>query len=112
MAGRPRGSSARTSAAREQEMIAMAMDLTEQQLHDGTISSQNLNLLVKSGLGRERLERQRLEQENIKLRAQVEQIKAASQSDELLNKVLSVMRVYSGQVDPNVDNDEDSYRTM
>ena len=109
MAGRPRGSSARTSAAREQEMIAMAMDLTERQLHDGTISSQNLNLLVKSGLGRERLERQRLEQENIKLRAQVEQIKAASQSDELLNKVLDAMRVYSGQADPNDNHDEDSY---
>lgn len=109
MAGRPRGSSARTSAAREQEMIAMAMDLTERQLQDGTISSQNLNLLVKSGLGRERLERQRLEQENIKLRAQVEQIKAASQSDELLNKVLDAMRVYSGQADPNDNYDEDSY---
>lgn len=109
MAGRPRGSSARTSAAREQEMIAMAMDLTERQLQDGTISSQNLNLLVKSGLGRERLERQRLEQENIKLRAQVEQIKAASQSDELLNKVLDAMRVYSGQADPNDNYDEDTY---
>ena len=108
MAGRPRGSSARTSAAREQELIALAMDLTEQQLRDGTISSQTHSLLVKSGLGRERLERQRLEQENVKLRAQVEQIKAASQSDELLNKVLSAMRVYSGQVDPNVD-DEDPY---
>ena len=109
MTGRPRGSSAKTSAAREQEMIALAMDLTEQQLRDGTISSQNQNLLVKSGLGRERLERQRLEQENIKLRAQVEQIKAASQSDELLNQVLGALRVYSGQADPNVDNDEDPY---
>lgn len=109
MAGRPHGSSARTSAAREQELIALAMDLTDQQLRDGTISSQTQSLLVKSGLGRERLERQRLEQENVKLRAQVEQIKAASQSDELLNKVLSAMRVYSGQVDPNVDNDEDPY---
>mgnify|MGYP003618298102 CR=1 FL=1 len=109
MAGRPHGSSARTSAAREQELIALAMDLTDQQLRDGTISSQTQSLLVKSGLGRERLERQRLEQENVKLRAQVEQIKAASQSDELLNKVLSAMRVYSGQVDPNVDDDEDPY---
>lgn len=109
MAGRPRGSSAKTSSAREQEMIALAMDLTEQQLRDGTISSQNQNLLVKSGLGRERLERQRLEQENIKLRAQVDQIKAASQSDELLNKVLSALRVYSGQVDPDADTDENIY---
>ena len=109
MAGRPRGSSAKTSSAREQEMIALAMDLTERQLRDGTISSQNQNLLVKSGLGRERLERQRLEQENIKLRAQVDQIKAASQSDELLTKVLSALRVYSGQVDSDADTDENIY---
>lgn len=109
MADRPRGSSAKTSAAREQEMIALAMDLAEQQLRDGTISSQTHSLLVKSGLGRERLERQRLEQENIKLRTQVEQIKNATQSNELLNKVLDAMRVYSGQADPNANDDEDPY---
>lgn len=108
MAGKPRESTAKTAAAREQEMISLAMDLTERQLRDGTISSQTQSLLVKSGLGRERLERQRLEQENIKLRAQVEQIKNESQSNELLQKVLDSMRVYSGQVDPN-ENDEDSY---
>ena len=109
MAGRPRGSSARTADAREQEMIALAMDLAEQQLRDGTISSQTHSLLVKSGLGRERLERQRLEQENIKLRAQVEQIKSESQSNELLEKVYRQLRVYSGQVDPNAVDDEDEY---
>lgn len=109
MAGRPRGSSAKTSEAREQEMIALAMDLAEQQLRDVTISSQTHSLLVKSGLGRERLERDRLRQENVKLRAQVEQIQSASQSNELLQQVLDVMRVYSGQVDPNDIPDEDTY---
>lgn len=109
MAGRPRGSSAKTSDAREQEMIALAMDLAEQQLRDGTISSQTHSLLVKSGLGRERLERQRLKSENIKLQAQVEQLQNQSQSNELLQKVLDSMRVYSGQVDPNDVDDEEPY---
>lgn len=109
MAGRPRGSSARTSDAREQEMIALAMDLAEQQLRDGTISSQTHSLLVKSGLGRERLERKRLERENTLLEAKVEELQKASQSNELLTQVLDAMRVYSGQKDPDADYDENAY---
>lgn len=88
---------ARTPEAREQEMIALSMDIIERQMREGTASAQILALFAKSGLGRERLERQRLERENTLLTAKVEQMESASQSNEKLDAVLRALQVYSGQ---------------
>lgn len=58
---------AMTPKARENQMIALAMDAAERQLLDGSASSQVITHFLKLGTERERLEREKLEKENIHL---------------------------------------------
>lgn len=78
-------------------MIALAMDQAERQLREGNAPAPVVMMFAKAGLGRERLERQRLEGEVSALRAKVAQMEAASQSNEKLDEVLRAFRRYSGQ---------------
>lgn len=50
-------------------MISLAVDLAERQLLEGTASSQVITHYLKLGSSREKLERERLEEENNLLRA-------------------------------------------
>ena len=58
-----------TPEARENQMIALAVDLVEQRLLDGTASSQETTHYLKLGSMKNRLEMQKLEEENKLLRA-------------------------------------------
>jgi transcriptional regulator with AAA-type ATPase domain len=87
--------------AREKQVIAAAMDLAEQQILDGTASSQVITHFLKLGSMRERLERERLEEENKLLKAKTEAIKSTKRSEELMEEALAAFRNYSGQGDPD-----------
>lgn len=86
-----------TPEAREQQLISLAVDLAEQQLLDGTASSQVLTHYLKLGSTREKLERERLEEENKLLRAKVDAIKSAEKQEELYAQALKAMSRYSGK---------------
>ena len=88
-----------TPEAREQQLISLAVDLAEQQLLDGTASSQVLTHYLKLGSLREKLERERLEEENKLLRAKVDAIKSAEKQEELYAQALRAMSRYSGKGD-------------
>lgn len=96
---------AMTPGARENQMIAQAMDLAEQQLRDGTASSQIIAHFLKLGSQRERLERERLEEENKLLRAKTEALQSAKNMEEAYTKAIMAMQEYKG----NVDSEEDFY---
>ena len=53
-----------TPEARENQLIALAVDLVEQRLLDGTASSQETTHFLKLGSMRNRLEMEKLEEEN------------------------------------------------
>lgn len=89
--------------ARENQLIALAYDVAEQQLLDGTISSQVLSQLLKSGSVKGRAELKKLERENELLRVKAESIQSASRSDEIYQNALKAMKNYSG-LEP-IDND-------
>lgn len=91
--GRP----ALTPEARENQLIALAVDLAEQQLRDGTASSQVITHYLKQGSMREQLERQRLEEENKLLKAKTEQLKSMKRSEELMEEAIKAFRNYNGQ---------------
>jgi hypothetical protein len=74
---------ATTPEARENQLIALAVDLAEKQLSEGTASSQVISHYLKLGSTREQLEKQKLEKENELLKAKTEAIK--SQKKWLLN---------------------------
>lgn len=95
-----RQSTAKTPEAREQELIALATNMAEQQLRDGTAPAPLVNMLVRSGQKRSRLEEQQKEEEIKLLRARVAELERASQTDEKLDKVLNAMRKYKGEAEP------------
>ena len=91
--------------ARESQLIALAEDRAEQQLRDGTASSQVIVHYLKLGSMREQLERERLMEENKLLRAKAENLKSQKRSEELMEEALRAFRSYNGQG----DQDQDEY---
>lgn len=89
---------------REQQLIAQAVDLAEQQLMDGTASSQVITHFLKLASSRERLEREKMELENQLIKAKAEAIKSQETKEELYKKALQAMSRYSGH---SIDDEED-----
>lgn len=91
--------------ARENQVINAAMNLAEQQILDGTASSAVITHFLKLGSQREkeRLEKEKLENENILLKAKAEALKTASHMDELYTEAIAAMKRYSGRGDSNED---------
>ena len=83
--------------SREQQLIAAAVDLAEKQLLEGTASSQVITHYLKLGSSKERLEKEKLEEENKLLRARTEALKSAKKQEELFEEAIKAMRHYSGR---------------
>lgn len=94
-----------TPEARENQLIALAVDLVEQRLLDGTASSQETTHFLKLGSTKNRLEMEKLQEENRLLKAKTEALQSAKRVEELYSEAIKAMRRYSGQGDP----DEDEY---
>ena len=91
-----------TPEARENQMISLAVDLAEKQLQEGTASSQVITHYLKLGSMRERLEREKLAEENKLLRAKTKSIEEAADMKDLYVNAIKAMARYSG----NGDDDE------
>lgn len=98
----------RTTEAKQQELIGLAMDWSEKKLRDGTAPAQVVTHFLKQGSERERLELLKLSRENELLNARVAQIEAETRTDELYAQALRAMRRYSGQEELEED-DWDEY---
>lgn len=85
-----------TPEARENQMIALAVDLAEKQLLEGTASSQVITHYLKLGSTREKLERERLEEENKLLRAKAKAIDSTEETKVLYKNAIEAFRTYSG----------------
>ena len=77
------------------------MTLAERQILEGTASSQIITYFLKRGAERERekLENEKLRNENKLLLAKVEALQTASISDEKYDKVIAAFKGYSGERD-------------
>ena len=96
---------ASTPEGRENQCIALAMDLAEEQLRNGTASSQVITHFLKLGSSREKIEKEMLEEQKKLVAAKTEAIESAKRVEELYKDALKAMRHYSGQS----DNEEDEY---
>lgn len=83
-------------------MIGYAMDLAEEQLRNGTASSQVITHFLKLGTENAKLELENLRAQNMLTQAKAEQIKSAKENKELYAEALKAMSRYR----PN-DSDED-----
>lgn len=87
-----------TPEGRENQMIALAMDLVERRLREGTASSQETTHFLKlaSAKERERLEKEKLNEEITLLKAKTESIESSKRVEELYSEVLSAIKEYNG----------------
>ena len=86
-----------TPEARENQMIALAMDLVEERLRDGTASAAETTHFLKLATRSERLNEQ-LAQKDLELKeAKRQAIESQARIEELYSNALAAMRRYSGQ---------------
>ena len=90
---------------REIEIAADAYDLAEEQIQQGTASSQVITHFLKMGSTRERLEQQRIEHENELLQVKRQAIESQQRIEELYLDAIQAMKSYSGSEDTQMDAD-------
>lgn len=88
-----------TPEARENQLIALAVDLVEKRLLEGTASSQETTHFLKLGSMKNQLEMEKLKEENKLLQAKTEALQSAKKSEELFEEAIKAMRTYSGHGD-------------
>lgn len=88
-----------TPEARENQLIYLATELAEQQLRDGTASSQVITHYLKLGSTKEKLEKEILEKNRDLLVAKTEALKSAKHIEELYTNAITAMKSYSGRDD-------------
>ena len=88
-----------TPEARENQMIALAVDLAEKQLLEGTASSQVITHYLKLGTTKEKLEREILEKQKALIEAKTENLQSAKRIEEI-NQNASCRCYGTNQLDP------------
>ena len=88
-----------TPESRENQMAALAMDLVEQRLRDGTASSQETTHFLKLVSSRAKLEQERLKLENELVAAKTKALANAEEIKVLYEEALKAMRRYGGHGD-------------
>lgn len=96
-----RGRPALTPEARENQMISLAMDRAEEQLRDGTASSQVITHFLKLGTVKAQVELEKMRSDNELAKAKTEALQSQKKTEELMEKAIKAMRTYSGNGDPD-----------
>lgn len=90
-----------TPEARENQLIYLATELAEQQLRDGTASSQVITHYLKLGSSKEKIEKEILEEQKKLITAKTEALQSSKRIEELYANAITAMRTYGGH-----DSDE------
>jgi hypothetical protein len=98
---------ATTPEARENQLVALAVDLAEKQLKEGSASAQVISHYLKLGSTREQLEQERIRYENELLQIKTEVIASQQKVEQLYLDALNAMRSYSGEAPKEKDDEYD-----
>ena len=90
--------------ARENQLIALAVDLVEKRLIEGTASSQETTHFLKLASSKAKIEKEILEKQKDLITAKTEVLQSQKRVEELYSEAIRAMRKYSGQ---NEDNDDE-----
>lgn len=85
-----------TPEARENQLIALAVDLVEKRLIEGTASSQETTHFLKLATTKAKLEKKILEKQCELISAKTDAIKSAEKVEQLYIDAISAMKRYSG----------------
>lgn len=94
-----------TPEARENQLIALAVDLVEKRLIEGTASSQETTHFLKLASSKARIEKEILERQKDLITARTEALQSQKRVEELYAEAIKAMRKYSGQGDDNENNE-------
>lgn len=98
-----------TPEARENQLIYLATNLAEQQLRDGTASSQVITHYLKLGSTKERIEKEILEKQKELITAKTESLQSAKRIEELYANAITAMRKYSGHGGDDEEDEPEDY---
>ena len=90
---------AMTMESWEDRLVYKLMGLAEKQIDEGTVSSQVLTQFIKLGSEKQKLELEKLKEENKLLRAKTEQLEAETRLEEKYDKAIKFFGLYSGRDD-------------
>lgn len=90
-----------TAEGRENELIALAYDLVEKRLREGTATSQETTHFLRLGSTKERIEKEILERQKELITAKTEALQSSKRIEELYANAMAAFRSYSGQEEPN-----------
>lgn len=90
-----------TPEARENQLVALAVNLAEKQLREGTASAQVITHYLKLGSTKEKLEKDILEKQKDLIEAKTATLQSAKKVEELYTEALKAMRSYQGAEDDN-----------
>ena len=89
---------------REMQLADAAYDLAEEQIENGTASSQVITHFLKMGSSRERLEQERMRHEVQLMEVKKEQLEGQKRVEALFSDALNAFRGYSGLPEGEVDS--------
>ena len=95
----PKSRAALTPEAREKQLIALAIDVAEEQMRNGTASSQVISHFLKLGSTRAQIEKELLEKQRDLAAAKAEAIESSAKMEDLYLKAAKAMKSYQGQED-------------
>ena len=98
-----------TPESREDQLVALAINLAEKQMLEGTASAQVISHFLKIGSTKERIEKEILEEQKDLIKAKTEALKSEKRVEELYEEALNAMRRYSGQVVDEEREEEEDY---
>lgn len=97
----------KTPEDRENQLIAAAVDLAEQQIRNGNVSSQVLTHYLKLGSSREKLEQLKMQQEVELMAKKREIMESEKRVEAMYAEAMDAFRAYSGQARPDEEYNED-----
>lgn len=99
--------SARTLEGRENQLIALAVDLAEKKLRDGTASSQIITTLLNLATTKYRLEMERIRSDILLKEAKVEEIRSSEDVKDMYEDAINAMQSYRPPMEDEEFYDED-----
>ena len=96
---------ATTEEAREKQLIAMAYDLAEQRMRDGTASSQEVVHFLRMGSQKDRLEEEIMGEQKRLVTAKAGAYESTKNLETMLSEAMEMLKTYRGEGDSDATQD-------
>lgn len=103
ISSKPMTRKARSLKRREDQLIALAYDLVEQRIRNGTATSQETVEFLRRGSTKARLEKEIMEEQKKYMKAKTEAMESAKKVEELYSEAMVAFRSYQ----PSSSSDEE-----